>query len=199
MTKIHFQKMSRFTFMFLLFLGFVLLKTEGICAQTQGTSTSQHFEENCCKDAFNQCAACKNVKYSRHICWRRLGFFEGDPVTLGCWKCIAQHCKSAAQNTKSSVKPTTTRLKVEMAIFPTKMRVGQKYTFVANASGGTKPYNYQWSGNNINTGTGKANSVSTRYAIPVSFRNVGTTIVTVHVIDDNKNVAQASVRVRVVP
>lgn len=100
-------------------------------------------------------------------------------------------------NNETNNEDSAGALKVQITAHPAIVRVGGRYTFVAVSKGGTRPYNYQWSGRNVETGNERTASTGGRSAISASFKNPGTSVITVQVTDDNGNTSQSSVKVRV--
>lgn len=93
--------------------------------------------------------------------------------------------------------PKTEKLKVQIVASPGNARIGPAYTFVARATGGAGSYRYQWSGQNLRTGNAKTSRLLNRNSMTASFANRGTSVIKVHVVDANNNIAEAHVAVQV--
>jgi len=92
------------------------------------------------------------------------------------------------------------KIEVTIAGHPTYVRIGQRYNFVALTKGGCKgSYKYQWSGTNLNTGSGKRTGLLSRNYMAASFKNLGTTSISVVVIDSKNNRDSDRIVLKVLP
>lgn len=92
------------------------------------------------------------------------------------------------------------KIEVTIAGHPSFVRVGQAYRFVALTKGGCKgTYKYQWSGTNLNTGSGKRTGLLPRNYMTASFKNLGTTTISVAVVDAKNNRDSDRITLRVLP
>ena len=101
---------------------------------------------------------------------------------------------------KSVDKDCVGKLQVNIAGSPSVVRAGQSYSFVALSKGGCKgTYKYMWSGRNLDTNTGKATGLLNRNNMRASFRNPGTSTVSVVVVDSMNNKASDRIVLTVLP
>lgn len=116
--------------------------------------------------------------------------------------------KNKTATGKNSTKTNTVKkpddcagtLKVTISGSPSVVRVGQSYSFVALSTGGCKgTYKYQWSGTNLNTGTGKRTGLLSRNNMSASFKNLGTSTISVAVVDAKNNRASDRITIKVLP
>lgn len=92
------------------------------------------------------------------------------------------------------------KIEVTIAGHPSFVRVGQSYRFVALTKGGCKgTYKYQWSGANLNTGSGKRTGLLPRNYMTASFKNTGTTTISVAVVDAKNNRDSDRIVLKVLP
>lgn len=91
-------------------------------------------------------------------------------------------------------------LSVNIAASPSVVHVGKAYTFVALSKGGCKgTYKYMWSGTNLNTGNHKMTGLLNRNSMTASFKNLGTSTISVAVVDAKNHKDSDRVVVKVVP
>lgn len=92
------------------------------------------------------------------------------------------------------------KIEVTIAGHPSFVRIGQPYRFVALTKGGCRgTYKYQWSGTNLNTGSGKRTGLLPRNYMTASFKNPGTTSISVAVVDARNNRDSDRIVLRVLP
>lgn len=92
------------------------------------------------------------------------------------------------------------KLQVNIAGHPSAVRVGQSYSFVALSTGGCKgTYKYMWSGRNLNNNTGKATGLLNRNYMTASFKNPGTSTISVAVVDAKNNKSSDRIILKVLP
>lgn len=105
------------------------------------------------------------------------------------------------KKTKKGVdKDCEGKLEVNIAGSPSVVRVGESYSFVALSKGGCKgTYKYMWSGRNLNTNTGKVTGLLSRNHMRASFKNPGTSTISVAVVDSMNHKASDRIVLTVLP
>jgi hypothetical protein len=92
------------------------------------------------------------------------------------------------------------KIEVTIAGHPSFVRIGQEYSFVALTKGGCRgTYKYQWSGTNLNTGSGKRTGLLPRNYMTASFKNPGTSTISVVVVDERNNRDSDRIVLKVLP